>query len=136
SLLANDLRSLVESLSDPAKSAPEPTAPTKTKTVVPPNVCALKGAIKSGTMISKRLPDGSGGTVPNALSEEVRGWVEDTSALLSDWPEYQAQFSGPIAKDSPLFGRAEETQEMLIRMRLLTDIWNDLVQNTGHDEPA
>jgi hypothetical protein len=136
SLLANDLKSLVASLGSSTKSDPAETTPTKTQRVVPPNVYALKHAHKNGTMIAKRLPDGSGGTVPKALSKEVRDWVDGTADLLADWPEYQAQFSGPIAMDSPLFGRAEETQEMLIRPRLLTDIWNELIESTGKDQPA
>lgn len=124
-----NLRSEVEALQQ--GPPPTPTTPKKRIPTVPQNVFALKGAVTSAASIARRIGGGGRGDVPKAVRDEISSWVDETSNLLSHWPDYQKEFTGPIAYESILTGGHQSVQELTVRAAILRHIWGELVEATG-----
>lgn len=116
---------VVRPLSSPAPSKPKATQTAK----------QLNAELGIADMLLQRLPHRSlsilgGVAVTAALAQEVGDWISRVGQLLRKWPQYQAQFTGPIPigkidlADPPAI-----TQEVSRRRDLLRKICDEVAKS-------
>jgi hypothetical protein len=101
-------------------------------------VIRVLDGLQTGSLLSQRLPrDRNWGktVVPPELEREFNAWKVDVKRYLKPWPDFQKQFSGPMATDGDMFSQPPITQEMKRRLNILTDIVQWLGASERISEP-
>lgn len=115
------------------------TPPPEVKYTIPESVKRVVGGLQTGRLLLKRLPKESTWGVatpfPPELEREFNAWKVDVKRYLKPWPDYQKQFSGALVTDKSPFAFPDNTQEMRLRLDILTDIVQLLQASERIPEP-